>query len=196
MPEKRSGPRGQKLKQVRQLRQREERARHERAGVKVNGPGGENGTASTRTHHLRDQPLGRTRSQRTPQPRVKSKLSIEPSQDERRAPQSGAILSQPSRLAPAMRARSRQSDAYGARVSQMLPLVPHDSATRLAQNPALIGEVLGPYQAVLGAAFPAYRNHVCRVVSLCALLAPLSDVDRAQSCRCCAGELGVEGRKR
>jgi hypothetical protein len=67
-----------------------------------------------------------------------------------------------------------------------------DTATGLPRNLPLIDEVLGPYQAVLGTAFAAYRNHVCRVVSLSELLAPLSDVDRRQiQIAGCFHDLGI-----
>jgi hypothetical protein len=43
---------------------------------------------------------------------------------------------------------------------------------------SLIDEILAGYETTIGRHFAGYRNHVLRVVQLCELLSPLSDVDR------------------
>jgi len=54
------------------------------------------------------------------------------------------------------------------------------AVARPLREAPLVDELLAPFTGALGADFTAYRNHVCRVVGLCELLAPLSDTDRRQ----------------
>ena len=57
---------------------------------------------------------------------------------------------------------------------------------------SLIDEILAAYEATIGPHFTAYRNHVLRVVSLCELLSPLSDVDRREvQIAACFHDLGI-----
>lgn len=63
---------------------------------------------------------------------------------------------------------------------------------RSSENVSFVDELLSGYTPSLGPAFSAYRNHVCRVVSLCELLCPLSDLDRRQvQVAACFHDLGI-----
>jgi hypothetical protein len=61
-----------------------------------------------------------------------------------------------------------------------------------ALDSSLIDEILAAHEAAIGPHFTAYRNHVLRVVSLCELLSPLSDVDRREvQIAACFHDLGI-----
>ncbi|MDQ3037081.1 MAG: HD domain-containing protein [Myxococcota bacterium] len=66
------------------------------------------------------------------------------------------------------------------------------STSLLPRRLPLVDEVLDAHSTELGTHFAAYRNHVCRVVSLCEVLAPLSDVDRRHiQIAACFHDLGI-----